>query len=111
MRESNSKKTLPWWVELFFVQIGLPDTWLRGYLKAKKRGFVIIKENKSSIGITSLLVVMMAYFYPVIELSNIHNECVRESQEYIKEKLAGKELLSDSEVKALATSFCNGGNI
>ena len=29
-------KNLPWWVELLFVQIGLPDKWLIKILKAKK---------------------------------------------------------------------------
>ena len=38
--KSNSDKNqtkLPWWVELLFVQIGLPDSWLSKYLKKKKR--------------------------------------------------------------------------
>ena len=33
---SNNKKekSLPWWVELLFVQIGLPDKWLIKILKS-----------------------------------------------------------------------------
>ena len=38
---SNSKRPkeidLPWWVEFLFVQVGLPDSWLRSWLKAKKQ--------------------------------------------------------------------------
>ncbi len=37
--KSNSDKNqtnLPWWVELLFVQIGLPDSWLSKYLKKEK---------------------------------------------------------------------------
>ena len=37
--KSKADKTqakLPWWVELLFVQIGLPDSWLSKYLKKKK---------------------------------------------------------------------------
>ena len=38
-RISNKKKDkdLPWWVELLFVQIGLPDGLLIKILKAKKK--------------------------------------------------------------------------
>ena len=37
--DSNNKKdkSLPWWVELLFVQIGLPDKWLIKVLKSKKK--------------------------------------------------------------------------
>ena len=31
-----NQKRLPWWVELLFVQIGLPDKWLIKILKTKK---------------------------------------------------------------------------
>ena len=36
---SNKKKdkNLPWWVELLFVQIGLPDKFLIKILNAKKK--------------------------------------------------------------------------
>ena len=35
------KQELPWWVELLFVQIGLPESLLRNWLKTK----VIIKDH------------------------------------------------------------------
>ena len=34
LRNTNSK--LPWWVEILFVQIGLPESLLRKILKLKK---------------------------------------------------------------------------
>ena len=45
---SNIKKdkSLPWWVELLFVQIGLPDKWLIKILKTKKRSTELIKNEK-----------------------------------------------------------------
>ena len=44
----NSKKKrnkdLPWWVELLFVQIGLPDKLLIKILKTKKEAKQLIKK-------------------------------------------------------------------
>ena len=40
----NNDKSLPWWVELLFVQIGLPDKWLIKILKSKKATFQFIKD-------------------------------------------------------------------
>ena len=34
--KKKKDKSLPWWVELLFVQIGLPDNLLINILKAKK---------------------------------------------------------------------------
>ena len=49
----NSKKkkdkNLPWWVELLFVQIGLPDKLLIKLLKAKKKSKELMKSDKKSI--------------------------------------------------------------
>ena len=43
-------KPLPWWVEVLFVQIGLPDSLLRGFLKKRKRIRQFTSENKKNIG-------------------------------------------------------------
>ena len=48
--KKKTGKNLPWWVELLFVQIGLPDNLLIKILKAKKTSKEFIKnENKSII--------------------------------------------------------------
>ena len=50
--KSNSEKNqakLPWWVELLFVQIGLPDSWLTKFLKSKRETYNFINENKKNI--------------------------------------------------------------
>ena len=46
---SNKKdeKSLPWWVELLFVQIGLPDKWLIKVLKSKKNFTDLLKNQKN----------------------------------------------------------------
>ena len=45
----NSKKKkdkdLPWWVELLFVQIGLPDKLLINILKAKNKSKELLKND------------------------------------------------------------------
>ena len=50
-RSSNNTKdnNLPWWVELLFVQIGLPDKWLIKVLKSKKKYTEMLKNEKKLI--------------------------------------------------------------
>ena len=51
---SNKKdeKSLPWWVELLFVQIGLPDKWLIKVLKSKKKFTDLLKNQKNLIAVS-----------------------------------------------------------
>ena len=49
-----NQKRLPWWVELLFVQIGLPDKWLIKILKSKKNALVFYEERKKFILLTFL---------------------------------------------------------
>ena len=69
----------------------------------------MIKENKNAIGLTTIILITLTYFYPIIKQSKIHNECVEISNEYIRSKIGGKELLSNKEIIVVATNFCNGG--
>ena len=62
MRDSNPNKPLPLWVEVLFIQIGLPDKWLRSFLKTRRRGRIMIKENKNAIGITTIILITFTYF-------------------------------------------------
>ena len=45
--KKKNDKDLPWWVELLFVQIGLPDKLLIKILKAKKTSKEFIKNEKN----------------------------------------------------------------
>ena len=65
-------KELPWWVELLFVQVGLPDKLLIKILKAKKTSKEFIKNEKKSIIIFLFLITTLAYFYPVIDMQKIN---------------------------------------
>ena len=53
--KKKKDKDLPWWVELLFVQIGLPDKLLIKILKAKKTSKEFIKNENKSIIILSLI--------------------------------------------------------
>ena len=108
----NSKKSkdkdLPWWVELLFVQIGLPDSLLIKILKAKKISYEFIKKDKKSIIIFLFLVTSFAYFYPVIKHSKNKLECEATAKNYI---IKNKKIISTNkrELKMLSTNFCYGG--
>ena len=101
-------KDLPWWVELLFVQVGLPDTLLIKILKAKKNSKeFFIKEKKSVITILFLLAIL-GYFYPVIKHAKNKLDCETIAKNYIIKKKNIKQL-NKRELKMLSTNFCYGG--
>ena len=109
-RNSNKKrdKSLPWWVELLFVQIGLPDKFLISILKSKKRLNDFIKNDKKLIVRFLFILTVLAYFYPVVRQSKNKLECQTIAKDYISEN---KDLIkiTRKELRMLSTNFCNGG--
>ena len=109
---SNSKnlkdKSLPWWVELLFIQIGLPDKFLIKILKTKKNLKEIIINDKNLIFTFLFLLTVSTYFYPVIKQSKNKLECETIARSYLIEN---KNLtnITRKQLRMLSTNFCNGG--
>ena len=109
---ANSKKrkdkNLPWWVELLFVQIGLPDKLLIKILNFKKKYKEIIKNDKKELLKIFFIITTLAYFYPVIKHAKNKLDCEAIAKDYIVKNKNITEI-NNKEIKMLSTNFCYGG--
>jgi len=106
--KKKKDKDLPWWVELLFVQIGLPDKLLIKILKAKKTSKEFIKNDKKSIIIFLFVISVLAYFYPVIKHAKNKLDCEMIAKNYIIKNKNVFEI-NNREIKMISTNFCYGG--
>ena len=106
--KNKKDKDLPWWVELLFVQIGLPDTLLIKILKTKKESKDLIKNNQRSIISFLFIIATLVYFYPVIKHAKNKLDCEAIAKNYF---IKNKKIISINkrELKMLSTNFCYGG--
>ena len=102
-------KDLPWWVELLFVQIGLPDKLLVKILKAKRNSKELIKNEKNSFITILILITSFIYFYPVIRYAKNKLDCETIAKNYIIEN-RNIVKINNKKLRMLSTNFCNGGN-
>ncbi len=111
-KSNNSKKKvdkkLPWWIELLFVQIGLPDKLLIKILKAKRNSKELFKNDKKSVFTTLFIIILLVYFYPVIKHAKNKLDCEAIAKNYI---IKNKNIIqiNKKELKMLSTNFCYGG--
>ena len=106
--KQKKNKDLPWWVELLFVQIGLPDKFLIKILKTKKKAKDFIINDKKSLMTILFIVFTFVYFYPVIKHAKNKLDCEAFAKNYI---IKNKNIIgiNNRELKMLSTNFCYGG--
>ena len=106
--KKKKDKNLPWWVELLFVQIGLPDSFLIKILKANKKFKEFFKNDKKTLLKLLFVIFLLAYFYPVIKHAKNKLDCEAIAKNYI---IKNKNTIgiNNKEIKMLATNFCYGG--
>ena len=111
--KSNSDKnqtTLPWWVELLFVQIGLPDSWLSKFLKNKKKASNFIHQNKKSIVSSAIVISGILYIYPIVRYTSSSSSCIDKTTKFLKSNNINKSK-NELDVNSLAVGFCHGGSL
>ena len=106
--KKKKDKNLPWWVELLFVQVGLPDNLLIKILNTKKKAKELIEKEKKSLITFLFLFTLIIYFYPVIKHSKNKLDCESVAKKYITKNKKTNNI-DKKELKMLSTNFCYGG--
>ena len=109
-KSDKNQTKLPWWVELLFVQIGLPDSWLSKYLKKRKETNVFINENKKNIFYFTLLIAGIIYVYPVIRYTSSSASCIEKTTRYLKSNKMSTTK-DEMDLNSLAVGYCHGGTL
>ncbi len=111
--KSNSDKNqtkLPWWVEILFVQIGLPDSWLSKYLKKRKQAINFIDENKKYLAYSAILIAGILYIYPIVRYTSSSASCIDKTTKYLKSNNISKSK-NEIDINSLAVGYCHGGSL
>ena len=108
-RSQNESKPLPWWVEILFVQIGLPDNWLRNFLKTKKNISQYTRKYNNIIIIIALLTLAVSYIEPIMKRARDTNRCNKIAFSSFLEEFDNVSDVSINQSIIKAHNYCNGG--
>ena len=109
-KSDKNQSKLPWWVELLFVQIGLPDSWLSKYLKKKKLAAVFIDKNKKYIAYTVILIAGIVYIYPIVRYTSSSSSCIDKTTKYLKSNNINRSQ-NEMDINSIAVGYCHGGSL
>ena len=109
-KSDKNQSKLPWWVELLFVQVGLPDSWLSKYLKKKKDAANFIDENKKYIVYSAILIAGILYIYPIVRYTSSSSSCIDKTTKYLKSNNINKSQ-NKMDINSLAVGYCHGGSL
>ncbi|AAP99958.1 MULTISPECIES: hypothetical protein [Prochlorococcus] len=101
--------SLPWWVELLFVQIGLPERFLRKILNFQASSTEHFDNHKIKYSIGLIILTSMIYLNPLVRNAKNSNLCVKD----ISTRITMNEIQPiNSQLKPAnnALIICNGGN-
>ncbi len=108
-KSDKNQSNLPWWVELLFVQIGLPDSWLSMVLKTNKGTKIFINDNKKKIFYFVLIISGILYLYPIVKYTSSSSSCITKTIKYLKTTNISN--LNDTDLNSLAVGYCHGGTL
>ena len=109
-KSDKNQSKLPWWAELLFVQVGLPDSWLSKYLKKKKDAANFIDENKKYIVYSAILIAGILYIYPIVRYTSSSSSCIDKTTKYLKSNNINK-FQNKMDINSLAVGYCHGGSL
>ena len=109
-KSDKNQSKLPWWVELLFVQIGLPDSWLSKYLKKKKEAANFIDENKKYLVYSAIIISGVLYINPIVRYTSSSASCIDKTTKYLKSKNINRSR-KDMDINSLAVGYCHGGSL
>ena len=109
-KSDKNQSKLPWWVELLFVQIGLPDSWLSKYLKKKKEAANFTDENKKNIVYSAIIIAGILYIYPIVRYTSSSASCIDKTTKYLKSNSASRSQ-NEIDINSLAVGYCHGGSL
>ena len=77
-------------------------------LKTKKKAKELIKSDRKPLITFSVLIILLAYFYPVIKHTKNKLDCEAIAKNYIvnNKNIVG---INNKQLKMLSTNFCYGG--